>query len=144
MAAGARMEELPVLVGCLETPAGHSVMEGRLAKPAGYSETAVVEGCLAKLAGYSETPMAEGCLARPAGCLKLEGPASAEMISRVAALMARVAEVMLWMAAQTVATRALWGIQCSRRQPTEHYCWIQWIGFLAHRNRCSRSRGGKC
>ena len=55
--------------------------------------------------------------------------------------MARVAEVMLWMAAQTVATRALWGIQCGRRQPTEHYCWIQWIGFLAHRNQCSRSRG---
>ena len=57
--SGGRMEELPALVGCLETPAGHSVMEGRLAKPAGYSETAVVEGCLAKLAGYSETPMAE-------------------------------------------------------------------------------------
>ena len=26
------------------------------------------------------------------------------------------------------------GHQCSRRQPMEQYCWIQWIGFLAHRN----------
>ena len=101
-------------------------------------------GLLGEAGGLLGNADGGGMLGEAGGLFEVGGPASAEMISRVAALMARVAEVMLWMAAQTVATRALWGIQCSRRQPTEHYCWIQWIGFLAHRNQCSRSRGGKC